>query len=321
MKTERKKMGIEKFLSTYFSNIGKFTLVNLIFALPFAVAFTLCFFLWKFFLPQLTMVIMPLTIVLCAPFYSGVVVTSKNIYYDETVFGIFKEYLSAVKENFKAYLVHGVLAYVAFVGCYHGIFIYNHLAKTSGIFYVMFFVSILLALLLLFLFYGVTMMSAFFDLKLKDVYKNSALMIFGELKSNFLATVCVFAYLAVLSLPIMLFIFLSYVWGATVSVIVTFVYIILVVLLVAPSGVSSIITASLYPDMKRVISGEAKANIEAIRKEDEEEQIKTEYERKNKFSDVSLESLEKSEGDYVFYNGKMIKKSVIIEEIKEREGQ
>lgn len=321
MKTERKKMGIEKFLSTYFSNLGKFTLVNLIFAVPFAVAFFLCFFLWKLFLPQLTMVIMPLTIVLASPFYSGVVVTTKNIYYDETVFGIFKEYLSAVKENFKAYLVHGVLAYIAFVGCYHGIFIYHHLAKTSGIFYVMFFVSILLSLLLLFLFYGVTMMSAFFDLKLKDVYKNSALMIFGEIKSNFMATICVLAYIAVLSLPLMLFIFLSYVWGAAASVIVSFVYILLVAFIVAPSGVSSIITATLYPDMKRVISGEAKANIEAIRKEDEEEQIKSENNAKNKFSDVSLESLEKSEGDYVFYNGKMIKKSVIIEEIKEREGK
>lgn len=315
MTTERKKMGFEKFLSTYFSKLGKFTLVNLIFALPFAVSVVLCYLLCRFLLPNLTMVILPLALILAAPFYSGVVVVSKNIYYDEINFGIFKAFLSAVKNNFKAYLVHGVFAYLAFVGCYHGIVIYNLFAKSSGIFYVMVFVSVLLALFLLFLLYGAPLMSAFFDLKLKDVYKNSLLMTFGELKSNFFATVGLVAYLAVLSLPVMLFGLLSHVWGEAVSVYVIFAYIALALLLLVPSGVSSIITACLYPNMKHVISGEAKATIEAIRKEDEEAQKAAE---EPDYSDFDVEALSKSTGEYVFYNGKMIKKSVILDELKER---
>jgi len=319
MTTERKKMGIEKFISNYFSNLGKFVLVNLIFAVPFAVAFVLCYLLCKFLLPYPT-VVLPLTMVLAAPFYSGVVVVSKNIYYDELAFSIFSEYISAVKENFKAFLLHGIVAYVAFVGCYHGIIIYKALSAASPVFYVMFFVSLLLALFFVFLLYGLPMMSAFFDLKLKDVYKNSALMTFGELKANFLATVGVVAYLAVLSLPIMILGLLSFLWGEVVALYTIFAYVALAVLLLVPSGVSSIITASVYPDMKRVISGEAKKNIETIRKEDEEEKIKEEH-KAPEFSDIDMAQLEKSSGEYVFYNGKMIKKSVIMEELKEREGQ
>ncbi len=319
MTTERKKMGIEKFISVYFSNFGKFTLVNLIFALPFALAFGLCFLLCKFLLPYPTLVL-PFTAVLAAPFYSGVVVVCKNIYYDEVTFGIFSEFLSAVKENFKAFILHGFVAYVAFVGCYHGMVIYNTLAKISPVFYVMLFVSALLALFLLFLLFGLPMMSSFFDLKLKDVYKNSALMTFGEIKANFIAGAGVVVYLAVLSLPIMIFILLSFVWGSAVSGYATFIYIALAMLLLVPAGVSAIITACIYPDMKRVITGEAKRNIEAIRKEDEEEKI-TEESKAPEFSDIDMEALNKSSGEYVFYNGKMIKKSVIMEELKEREGK
>lgn len=318
MTTERKKSGFEKFISTYFSNLGKFILVNLIFAVPFSVAMAACFALCRFLLPQLTMVIMPLVLVLAAPFYSGVVVSCKNIFFDEAEYGVFNGFKTAVKENFKAFLVHGVVAYLAFVGCYHGIVIYNLLAKTSGIFYVMLFVSVLVAVFFLFLLYAAPVMSAFFDLKLKDVYKNSALVTFGEIKANFFATVGIFAFLAVLSLPVMFFMLLSYVWGSGVTAIVTLVYAVLVLILLVPSGVSSIITACLYPDMKRVVSGEARANVEAIRREEAENNADAESPSVNR-EDIDTEAIMKSSGEYVFYNGRMVKKSVFLEEIKESE--
>ena len=319
MTTERKKMGFEKFISKYLSNLGKLTLVNLIFAVPLAVSAVLCYLLCRFLLPQALMVIMPLSIVLAAPFYSGVVVVSKSIYYDEQSGGIFKEFLAAVKENFKAYLLHGVVAYVSFVGCYHGIVIYSTLTKASWIFYIMLFASILIALFLLFLLYGVTQMSAFFELSLKNVYKNSALMTFGEFKNHFFATVGILAFLAIISLPIMSIMFLSYFLSPTATGIITMVYVIAAVLILVPSGVSSIMTACIYPDMKRVITGEAKANLEAIRKEEKAEKLMSESDIETEITDIDIEALEKSTGDYVFYNGRMIKKSVMLEKLKESE--
>lgn len=321
MSTERKKSAIEKFASTYFSNFGKFTAANLIFALPLAIAFCLCFLLCKYLFPYPT-VVLPFTLVLASPFYPGVVVVSKKIFYDELSLSVFSEYILAVKDNFRAFILHGFLAYVAFVGCYHGIVIYKSFLALSPVFYVMLFVSIFLAVFLLFFFYGLPMMTAFFDLKLKDAYKNSLLMTFGELKANFFATIGITAYLLVLSLPVMILGLLSAIWGEVAAVYSIFAYIILAVLLLVPSGVSGIIITFVYPDMKRVISGEAQRNIEAIRKEEAQEEVKEamrEEIRSSDFSDIDISSLEKTSGEYIFYNGKMIKKSVILQELKERE--
>lgn len=319
MTTERKKTGIEKFLEAYFSRLGKFTFVNLIFAIPFGVSIGICYLVCRFFLPQLTTVVLPFAIVLAAPFYSGVVTACKGIYYDELSQGVFKEFIKSVRENFKSYFIHGIVAYVAFVGCYHGIVIYNHLAKSSWFFYIMLFVSVLVALLLLFLIYGAFMMSAFFDLKLRDVYKNSLLMVFGELKSNFIVTVGALGFLAALSIPALLLCFLSLVVGEAVTSYIVFAYIAVAVLLVAPSGVSAIVTAGLYPDMKRVITGEARANLEAIRKEDSDRVTSLDADDcSDEAVNVDIDTLLKSSGDYVFYKGRMIKKSVLLKELEQR---
>lgn len=316
MTTDRKKTVFEKFFSAYFSNFGKFTLLNIIFAVPLAVAFGICFLICRFLLPQAAMAILPASVILAAPFYSGVIVVGKKLYFGEELSGLLGEYVRAVKDNFFHFLVHGVFAYIAFEGCYYGIMIYILLAKSSGIFYVFLFISALMALFLLFLLFGVTLMSAFFDLKLKDVYKNSLLMTFGELKSNFIAALCIVAFLAVLSIPLAFFFNLTSVWGEKTSLIVIYSYLAFIFALIIPTAVSSVVTAALYPDLKRVISGEAKANIEAIRKEDEE--IEAQKKDPN-YSKIDVDALKKSDGDYVFYNGRMIKKSTLMKELKERE--
>ena len=318
MITERKKTPFEKFFSAYFSKFGHFTLLNIIFAVPLGLAFGICFLLCRFLLPQAAMLILPATLILAAPFYSGVVVVGKKLYYDEVMDSVFAEYIRAVKENFLHFLVHGVVAYLAFEGAYYGISIYTYLAQASRIFYAMLVVSIIVLLLLLFLLFGVSLMSAFFELKLKDVYKNSFLMTFGEIKSNFIAALCVVAFLAVLSIPLAFFFNLTSVWGEKTSLIVIYSYLGAIFAFLIPSAVSSFVTASLYPDLKRVITGEAKENIEAIRKEEAKEELEN---SEPDYSSIDLSALEKSDGEYVFYNGKMIKKSTVLKEIKEKEGK
>ncbi len=318
MITERKKTPFEKFFSAYFSKFGQFTLLNIIFAVPLALAFGVCFVLCRFLLLQAAMVILPATLLLAAPFYSGVVVVGKKLYYDEVLSGIFAEYVKAVKENFLHFLIHGVVAYLAFEGAYYGISIYTYLAQANKVFYAMLVVSVVILLLLLFLLYGVSLMSAFFELKLKDVYKNSFLMTFGEIKANFIATLCIAALLAILSIPLAFFFNLTSVWGEKTSLIVIYSYLGVIFAFIIPSAVSSIVTASLFPDLKRVITGEAKENLETIRKEEAEaEKEETEPD----YGSIDLSALEKSEGEYVFYNGKMIKKSTVLKAIKEKEGK
>ena len=321
MNSERKKMGFEKFISGYTSNFLKFTLLNLIFAVPLCIASAICFAVCRFLLPQLTMVILPFAFVLVSPFFAGLVVAGKAIYFGELEGSVFSKFMKGVKENFKAYLLHGLLAYIAFEGCYHGIVIYLALAKTSFIFYGMLFFSILIALFLLFLFYGVFIMSAFFDLRLKDVYKNSALMTFGELKKNFFATLGIVGFMLVLTLPLMFVFYLSYVWGGYVTAIITMVYLGVILIFIVPAALTSIVTSTLYPELKAVITGEVQAKAREIdlAEAKEKEIIEEETADFEDYSDFDISSLEKSEGDYVFYGGKMIKKSVIISRLREVE--
>lgn len=321
MNSERKKMGFEKFISGYTSNFLKFTLLNIIFAVPLCIACGICFAVCRLWLPNLSAVILPFAFVPVSPFVAGLVVVGKAIYFDELNESVFKKFMKAVKENYKAYLLHGVLAYIAFVGCYHGIIIYLALAKTSWIFYGMLFFSVLIALFLLFLFYGAFMMSAFFDLKLKDVYKNSALMTFGELKKNFFATVGIIGLVLVLTLPLMFVFYLSYVWGGFVSAIITMVYLGILMIFVLPTAVSTVITSTLYPNLKEVITGEARAEVQEfeVEKASEKDEFADDTKDFEDYSDFDISSLEKSEGDYVFYGGRMIKKSVIINRLKEVE--
>lgn len=319
MTTERKKTGIEIFISTYFSNFGKLLKVNAIFALPFAVAIGACCGL-SFLAPKAFTVIMPLVALLAAPFYSGVVMSCKNIYFGTLKLGVFKEFIKSVKGNFKAYILHGAVAYIAFVGCYHGIVIYYNLARSSWIFYIMLFVSVLLALFFLFFLYGLFMMSAFFDLKLKDVYKNSLLMTFGELKANLFATLGIAAYALVLFVPVGA---LSFFYALLSQELVTCLilgYIAFAVIFLAPSGISTIVIAAVYPNMKRVITGEAQAALAASQSSEDEDEIyddtaEGEYAA---MPQVDVEALLKSSGDYVYYRGKMIKKSQFVAEIEKR---
>ena len=315
MTTERKKLGFELFLSNYFSNFGKFTLVNLIFAVPLSLAFGVSFLLsWLF--PQASVWLLPLTILLSTPFYSGVLVLSRKIYNDDITDNLLKEFFSAVKENIKAFLVHSVVAYCAVVGCYQGVVIYLYLASQNWIFYMFLFSSALIALFLLFLLYAAPLMSCSFELSLKNVYKNSALMTFGELKANFLTTVAIFAYLAVVTLPLMFFFQLTSVWGVLTSIIVIYAYLALLMILLVPTGVGACLVAFIYPNMKRVITGEAKANLEAVRAEEKLNAEKLEENKDRQYSDVDVESIKKSDSEYVFYNGRMVKKSVLLEEIE-----
>lgn len=319
MVEEKKKSALEKFVSTYFSNLGKLALVNLIFAVPACVAVAACYLICRYLVPQATTFILPLSIIFASPFFAGVVVLCRSILFDSDTDNLLKRFMSAVKENFKAFIIHGVITYVAVVGCYHGILIYNQLAKAMGFLYVMLIISVLLALFVLFFLYSIYMMSAFFDLGIKNVYKNGLLMTFGELKNNFLATFGMVGYLLVVSLPVMLFLALAYLWGPVPTAIVIAVYVIAAFVFLVPSGLTSIMVYVIYPDMKRVISGEARNTIEAMRKEEEiMAEIKAE-ESADDTIDISIEDLEKNADEYIFYKGKMMKKSALISKLKESE--
>ena len=101
---------------------------------------------------------------------------------------LFKTFIEGIKNNWKRFLIHGVITYFAVIFSYFSIRLYSALISQPNadsfflvMIYVCLIISIIIAVAFLFIFFYVPSMTVTFDLSLKNIYKNSALMSFGEL--------------------------------------------------------------------------------------------------------------------------------------------
>lgn len=311
MSEERKKPGFELLLVNFFSNLGRMILVNLVFAVPLLCFTALSFVLYKFVL-HIPGVVLPLGFLLASPFYSGVVVLSRDYSQGIRPDGIFSAYLGAVKENWVNFLIGGVIFYFAFVGCYFSVTIYYAMSQLSWLFYFLLFVSVLICIFFLFLFYAYFLMSASFELKFKDVIKNSALMTFGEIKQNFFLTIGILAVLAVVLLPVIVILHLASVVPVETVKILLIVYIAFAFGVLIPAPCTMLIGHFLYPNMKSVIAGrdDSAENIKAPEPDIKPRNTAFDTDKRPSAEDFG-DLLSGDDDEYVFYNGKMIRRKVL----------
>lgn len=322
MAGKKAKFALADFFSNLFYNFGKIIFANLLFAVPFSLL-TAAFYFLDSALKLDGYFILFLAIIPLSPFFAGVtLVTARLARGDENlkVFDVFKE---GIKNNWKRFLIHGAVAYPAVIFSYFSIRLYSMLISmpdTGSFFHVMMYIfliiSIIIAVAFLFIFYYLPAMTVTFDLSLKNIYKNSALMSFGELKHNIIATFGIFVIFLFCATVLL---FVGNANSSTALIITTAVLMIVLV----PALVSYVINASVYPGMYNLMTEKAKRTkqidkkIENRRKGqfiDEEET----YNPVEEFLDLDVE--EAKDGDeYIFYNGKMVKRSVIIKMKKERE--
>lgn len=322
MNQERKKLGFELLLHNLWSNLGWMILTNLMFAIPLlgsvAVAYVLCIYA----LPYVPITI-PMALVFASPFYAGVVSLSRDFSQGIKPEGMVRKYWSAVKENGLKFLLGGVLLYIAYLICYFSVTVYSSLAQISWVFYILLFVAIVICIFFLFMFYAVPLMTVSFDLKIKDVYKNSALMTFGEIKQNFFATIGVAAYLAVSLMPIIIISYMASILPADTVKILLIVYGAIALGVLIPAPCAMIISNYLYPNMRSVIAGDdisennSSAPAPDIRPRGESAEAEKEPEVQ-----IDLEELKNGdEEEYIFYQGKMIKRKVLIEMLEDSDDE
>lgn len=322
MNQERKKLGFELLLNNLWKNLGWMMLTNLIFAIPFLGSLAISYVLCLYVLPIYPLTL-PLAVVFASPFYAGVVSLSREFSQGIKPDNMFRKYLNAVKENGLKFLLGGFLFYLAYLVCYFSVSIYASLASLSWIFYILLFIVIVICVFFLFMFYAVPLMTVSFELKLKDIYKNSALMTFGEVKQNFFATIGIAAYLAVVLMPILVISYMSSILPVETVKILLVVYGAIALGVLIPAPCAMIISNYLYPNMRSVIAGEdiSESNSSApapdIRPRGES---KTEYTEPE--PEIDLEELKKGDGEeYIFYQGKMIKRKILIEKLEENENE
>lgn len=310
MATERKKFTFENLVSIYFRKFYKIILTNLLFTVPTAAVVCILYFLTKPLGQIPSLVITMLSVVICYPLYAGVTLVTRNLGRGEDV-KVLQCFLSGVADNYKKFLVHSIFLYfVLTIGIFSFTFYSRMAVALGGIMYVLLVTMILIAIWLMFMFYYVPLMTVTFDLSLKHIYKNSALMALGELKVNFVTLFAALILSAICATP------LVFTAGNAVAVIVITA---IMVLAIYPGSYSLVTSFFIQDTMMMMVTGRGE-EVHDI-KSTEEKLAKLRNETKDDLADIDIEKVKNSRDEYIFHNGKMIKRDTILEMIKEKENE
>lgn len=307
MASEKSSVALTRVVSSLFHNFGKLLFTNLLFAVPFSVFFAV-FWLINRISGVNSMFILFLTAIPLFPFYAGVTQVTSHMVRGEENVKVFENFISGVKENFLRFLVHGVVFYLAIFFCYYSITMYASLASKNSIFYIFLVLCTLISIFFLFAFFYIAPMTVTFDVKMKHIYRNSALMTFGELKHNIFA---VFGLLV-------LFLVCATVMFCCYTPIAVIIATIILVLFLIPSVMSFLINSAVYKCMySMMVDKDAKSQVIDKKMQNRrngqlfDEDDVQEHRILDDFDDVEIDE-NKDGSEYIFYKGKMIKRSVLL---------
>jgi uncharacterized membrane protein YesL len=162
--------------------------LNLLFLIPTALVVVMMLFLSS--VTSLVPVIL-IPLVLLSPFIAGLTFVTRNYAREEHAF-ILSDFLSAVKNNWLAFLINGMVCYAVYLVISFSINFYIMQLKVNSMFYIPMFLCFLVSLFFLFSQYYVPVLIITFDLKLSQIYKNSFIYAILGLWRNLLLTVILF---------------------------------------------------------------------------------------------------------------------------------
>lgn len=291
MASKNKKPG---FFSLYFSNFKLMLIGNLLFSVPMIISFALVYGI-AFLLKQTdNMLIIGLVMVFVYPFFSGITQITKDVVAGGNKnFSALESYKKGLKNNFKPFVAYGIFIYIAFIVSYYSIVLYFKIAMQNTIFFVPLFISVLIALFLLFVSFSLPILTVTFKLEFKYYLKNAALMAIGELPLNFY--IAVTSFVLVSACITFSFLMNNAVLGIAV--------IILALLLILPTGISYCAVYRLYPKIEDLFE---------LNTEDDFPTTPVTVPTDDEGNPIVPEISSKDKDGYVFVNGMMIKKSQAI---------
>jgi uncharacterized membrane protein YesL len=307
MAEERKKLTFENMVSLYFRNLHKIIFANLLFALPFALVGGGIYLLTKNFGFVISLILTMLTVVICYPLQAGVSKVTRDIAQEKKV-NVFTNFVDAVVNNYKQFLVHSIVLYfILTIGIFSFTF-YTRMARAIGGSMVVLLVAmILIAVWILFMFFYIPLMTVTFDLSVKDIYKNSALMAIGELKTNFVTLFALIILTAICSTPVILS-------GSSAVLIIAFSVVMLG--LIYPASYTYVSGYFIRNNMMLMLTG--RGDEVHSTKSAEERLRKLRQENEDELKGLDIEKVLKSNEEYIFHNGKMMKKEAILKILEER---
>ncbi len=276
----------------FFTKLPQLLLGGILFSVPLAV------FLGIFVLiGRLTglnniflLAIWSLAIIPVMPFYAGLVMVVRKYSVEKEDANVFHVFFESVKENFKAFLFHGFILYLITVCAFFAVIYYYSLAQTDIVFGSVLTLYLIFIILLIATMCYVPLISVTYELRYRDVYKNSFLLVFGKILRS-LAAMVLLAVVSFAAFLALLFTFDKGVWFAVV---------IALVLLLYPLLSCYIVNSVLAKGVQETVGYFTGKNAQPLAVAPGSGADSAEQEVK------ALENADSS-SDYVFVNGKMIK--------------
>lgn len=284
----------------YLHSIPQMVLANLMFAIPMVVVLAIIVFFGQYAYPFIQF----LPLLLLMPFYCGLCKLTKDIVTGKEVRGI-KDFFKAVKANLKFSIIHGIIFYFVGLIDFFALYFYYQASTYNNWLYIVFGLCVAITVVSVFCFFYVPLITVTLDIPLKYVYKNAVLMSIGELPKNLLALLSCVCCVAIVTT---LFAFTGNYVGAIIIVL-------LLLILILPVTVSYFISAILYPSIKKMLITKDGENLK-----DKEKSAQTDYKellrQQLEENPIDPAILEGDEDELIFYGGKMIKRSKLIEMYK-----
>lgn len=136
-------------------------------------------------------IVLGLGIIPSTPMLSGVVMIIRKIAIEKKNVKLLSTYFEAVKENYKIFLIHGVVLYLITACTFFSVLYYGSLAAVNITYASILTIYMLFTAILITAFFYIPVMSVTYELGIKDIYRNSFLLVFGNILKNILSLVII----------------------------------------------------------------------------------------------------------------------------------
>ncbi len=302
MARETKKVTFfNEFIGYYKANLKSMFISNLLFALPLIIVTTVIIVLQSYYGGNIFITLLP--VLLLMPLYGGLTQVTKDLIIKSEIHP-YKNFIKGVKSNFRQMVILGIIMYLLSLIQFFALIFYYSVAQTNPIIYAVFAVAIITVLLIISIFYYLPLIIVTVDLKMIKSLKNAFLMGLYEIPNN----IKIFFSLIFLTMvSLTAFIIPN-------NFLIGMIVLVILILLLLPITVSLIISMLAYPKIDKML---IKPSIPVNPKPKVETTIKEEV---TKNVTLTKEIIDNSKNDdYIFLNGRMIKKSVAQKYLEDEE--
>lgn len=307
-KDEPPKAAPVRFFEIFARKFSKLVQLNLIFMIPVLVAAVLMVLIYMYpthfaisisgmlNLDGWATFVVPAPIILLSPFVAGLTFITRNFAREEHAF-VWSDFWDAVKENWKYFLLNGVICYVVFLVLGFAFLYYYYMVALEWLYYIPCWFCVIIAVFFLFAQYYLPVMFVTFDLKFIHAYKNALIFTLAGFGRNLLITLILAGLIVLLlALPLVNLTLLVY---------------ILLIIFILFSFISYLINFTVYPVIDKYLIQPYLRQQEEKGKGTEEPSTSSDENFSGLFAQIPEDPEEDDEDKYVYYNGKLVKKSQI----------